>query len=822
MSKGGGYPSASMPAPATLTKNVKFGRFAHRGGISFTSSYSKQRWYTTPFAITLILGILISLLVGFGWYRAVRNQEKSSFYVQAGAAQNQIGVAFRSDMGYLEAERALVTTFPNITNRTFANWYSTTSIGPRSIGNVGFSYIVKVPNANLYSFANQLYNDPPHGIKIPFPSSYSVYPSGSRPTYCLMKLGYVAGKPLYSTEANFDYCDSSVKISPFPRVLTEAENEASFVVVPPIGQYSGEFFIVAPVYRGDVIPTSVTARQAQLTGWVLSAFSVSQILGYVAKTIPDTGIALYLHTSGQTLEVGHYHSVNPSPFSVSISATVDSTWTVDFTRNASIAPILEGVGITLLGLLLTAALVILIRMLAKTREKAYELVDERTGELKRLALHDPLTGLPNRALVIDRATQLLARTKREDIDVGVLFIDLDNFKDVNDTLGHQRGDQLLVAVASRLTAAIRPSDTVGRLGGDEFVVLLEDHSGEASPEEVAERILGILSRPFILDEKEQIMLSVRASIGVAIGYRDNADNLLRDADIALYQAKQSGKSRYKLFKPEMQQALKERMAHEMELRSALTNGEFFLEYQPVFDLKTLSVSGVEALVRWRHPQHGVLFPIDFIPFAEETGVVGEIGSYVLQLACRQAAAWANQGYPVPVSVNISGQQLDSGEIIQDVKAVLRSSKLDPSLLVLDLSEGILMRDADMMSKRLRDLKQLGVGIAIDDFGTGYSSLAYLRRLPIDTLKIDGSFIKEVAGSPEGHSLIRTLVQLGKTLGIDTLAEGIEDESQLTELQREQCDYGQGFLYSRPLTPDALKDLLDRNQSSIRHIWPVNG
>ncbi len=822
MSRGGGYSGADATSPILATKNIKFGRFARRGGITFTSSYSKQRWYTTPFAITLILCVIISFFIGFGWYRAARNQEKSSFYAQAAAAQDQIGVAFRSDIGYLEAERALITTFPNITNKIFANWYSTTSIGPRSIGNVGFSYIVRVPNSGLYNFASKLYQDPPYGIKVPPPSSYAVYPPGARSSYCLMKIGYVAAKPLYATEVNFDYCDPSLNGTPFPKAFATAEDRATFVVIPPVGKYTKEFFMIAPVYRGDVVPSTLSGRQSQLTGWVLSAFSVAKILSFVAKTIPNTGISLYLNTSGSTTKVGQYRSVNSGPFAINISLDVDSVWQVDFSRNSSFGPLIQGAGITLLGLILTAALVILIRMLAKTREKAYELVDERTGELKRMALHDPLTGLPNRALVIDRATQLLARTKREDMDVGVLFIDLDNFKDVNDTLGHQRGDQLLVAVASRLTAAVRPSDTVGRLGGDEFVVLLEDHSGEASPEEVADRILGILSRPFILDEKEQIMLSVRASIGIAIGYRENADNLLRDADIALYQAKQSGKSRYKLFKPEMQQALKERMAHEMELRTALTNGEFFLEYQPVFDLKTLSVSGVEALVRWRHPKHGVLFPIDFIPFAEETGVVGEIGTYVLQLACRQAAAWANQGYPIPISVNISGQQLDSGEIIQDVKAVLRSSKLDAGLLVLDLSEGILMRDADMMSRRLRELKQLGVGIAIDDFGTGYSSLAYLRRLPIDTLKIDGSFIKEVAGSPEGHALIRTLVQLGKTLGIDTLAEGIEDESQLTELQREQCDYGQGFLYSRPLTPDALKDLLDRNQNSVRHIWPVNG
>jgi len=786
------------------------------------SSYAKRQWYKTPFTITLLVGVIVSLLAGFGWYRSLRNQEKATFYDQASAAENQIGIAFRSDTTYLSAQRALMSTFPNITNKVFADWYRTSDIGPKSIGYVGFSYIVRVPNSDLYNFASQLYSDQPYGISVPNPANYQVYPNGLRPSYCLMKLGYLVGKSLYKTEATFDYCDPIGKASPFPAAFSSSENSASLKVIPPIAGYANEFFIVAPVYQSSTVPATVIGRQSGIRGWVLGGFSISKVLGYAAKTIPHAQISLYLHQNGTSVEVGQYNSA-PSGLSVmTISTGLDSIWTVEFSESTGLAALIQGIVVMLFGLILTAGLVILIRMLARTREKAYELVDERTGELKHMALHDPLTGLPNRALVIDRAAQMLARTKREDIDIGVLFVDLDNFKDVNDTLGHQRGDQLLIAVASRLQAAIRPSDTVGRLGGDEFVVLVEDHSSEASPEEVADRILGVLARPFVLDEKEQIMLSVRASIGVAVGYRDNAENLLRDADIALYQAKQSGKSRYKLFKPEMQQALRDRLSHEMELRSALTNGEFFLEYQPVFDLKTLAISGVEALVRWRHPVHGVLFPVDFIPFAEETGVVGEIGNYVLQLACRQAAAWAAEGYQIPVSVNIAGQQLDSGEIVQDIRAALRSTKLEPSLLVLDLSEGILMRDADMMCKRLRELKQLGIGIAIDDFGTGYSSLAYLRRLPIDTLKIDGSFIKEVAGSPEGHALIRTLVQLGKTLGIGTLAEGIEDESQLTELQREQCDHGQGFLYSRPLSLDALKNLFVDNQSIARRPWPVNG
>jgi predicted signal transduction protein with EAL and GGDEF domain len=344
------------------------------------------------------------------------------------------------------------------------------------------------------------------------------------------------------------------------------------------------------------------------------------------------------------------------------------------------------------------------------------------------------------------------------------------------------------------------------LGGDEFVVLVQGNSLDASPDIVAQRVLEVLSEPFRLSTMPDVPLSVHASIGVAVGARPDADELLRDADVALYQAKQAGKGRYVIFRPEMQVAVQERLALEMDLREAVAGGQLFVLYQPTFDLASLAMTGVEALVRWRHPRRGVISPDRFIPIAEDSGMIIPLGRFVLSESCRQAAAWSSSGRVVQLSVNVSGRQLERDDFPADVAGALADSGLDPSLLTLELTESVLMRDADATIQRLQALRDLGVKLAIDDFGTGYSSMAYLRRFPVDVLKIDRSFIGAMARSPEARSLIHTLVQLGKTLGLDTLAEGIEDNTQLEELQRQQCEYGQGFYYSRPVSASAVEAL----------------
>jgi diguanylate cyclase (GGDEF)-like protein/PAS domain S-box-containing protein len=439
---------------------------------------------------------------------------------------------------------------------------------------------------------------------------------------------------------------------------------------------------------------------------------------------------------------------------------------------------------------------------------------EAEDQLAHAALHDPLTGLPNRTLILDRADQMLVRSRREYRPVAALFIDLDNFKDINDSLGHDAGDKVLQAVAHRFVGILRASDTVGRLGGDEFVVLAEGASLGAGPEMVAERLHATLREPFRIEGYDLVSLTVTASIGIAGGQRNSASELLRDADIALYRAKALGKNRSALFQPEMQTAVLDRIELEADLRSALVGEEFFLLYQPVFDLDHMHVSGVEALVRWRHPSRGIVPPDHFIPMLEDSGLIVDVGRWVLVEACRQAAEWHRRGHGLSMSVNVSMRQLETHAFVDHIKGALATTSLDPRFLVIEITESTLMRDADATIRRLREIKDLGVHVAIDDFGTGYSSLAYLRQFPVDALKIDRSFIAAMADSPESGALIHTLVELGRTLGLETLAEGIEDNNQLHKLQEEHCDRGQGFLFSRPIEPEAIEAfLLEAAESS---------
>jgi diguanylate cyclase (GGDEF)-like protein len=434
----------------------------------------------------------------------------------------------------------------------------------------------------------------------------------------------------------------------------------------------------------------------------------------------------------------------------------------------------------------------------KERERTDLELERREEELAFLATHDPLTGLPNRTLIIDRAEQMLGRSTRNQTPVAALFIDLDNFKTINDTLGHKVGDELLQAVAARLDAAVRGADALGRLGGDEFVVLVEDVALAAGPELVAERLLQALKEPFKLGSDEQTTVTVSASIGVAAGERIAAGDLLRDADIAMYRAKRDGRNGFAVFESAMKDTVQNRMELEIELRDALANDEFLLAYQPTLDLSNMRPTGVEALVRWQNPSRGLVQPDAFIPLLEETGLIVDVGRWVLREACRQAAAWRRAGHSIDMAVNVSGRQLDTDQLIEDVEAALADSGLPPRALTIEITETTLMSNVAETARRLAAIKALGVRIAIDDFGTGYSSLAHLQKFPVDALKIDRSFISGLKHNKEGETLIHTLVQLGKALSIETFAEGIEDQQELSVLKDEHCDSGQGFLFSRPL------------------------
>jgi diguanylate cyclase (GGDEF)-like protein/PAS domain S-box-containing protein len=419
------------------------------------------------------------------------------------------------------------------------------------------------------------------------------------------------------------------------------------------------------------------------------------------------------------------------------------------------------------------------------------------------AFHDPLTSLANRALLTNRVEHALARVRRDARPPAVLFLDLDNFKTVNDSLGHAVGDQVLAEFARRLQSCVRATDTPARLGGDEFAVLLEDTTGLDAAREIAERVARSLREPFGLHAQE-VFLTV--SIGIALAGRDTAAELLRNADVAMYAAKQQGKDRVVVFEPSMHAALVARLELEADLRRAVERREFVLHYQPIVDVAHGRIAGAEALIRWRHPQRGLLYPGQFIEMAETSDLIVPIGGWALEEACRQARAWQSGGEPVHVSVNLSARQLQEPGLVGRVAAALQASGLPPSRLVLEITESLVMLETRTIVARLHDLKRLGVQLAIDDFGTGYSSLSYLQKLPVDILKIDKSFMDELTASP-GAALVLGIVELGKAMGMATVAEGIEAAEQVAALRSFGAHYAQGYYFARPVEPAVLEALL---------------
>lgn len=429
------------------------------------------------------------------------------------------------------------------------------------------------------------------------------------------------------------------------------------------------------------------------------------------------------------------------------------------------------------------------------------------------ALHDKLTGLANRALFSDRMAQAFARMKRHpDAVFAVLFLDFDRFKNINDSMGHMAGDELLVSIARRLENCLRPGDTVSRLGGDEFAILLEDVRDQNDATIVAERVQNAMTTPFTLLGQEVFS---SASIGIAIAHAgyENPDDLLRDADMAMYRAKSLGKARHEVFDSGMHTRAVALLQLETDLRWAIERQEFELNYQPIVSLVSGRITGFEALVRWRHPERGNVVPSEFVPVAEETGWIVPIGTWVIETACAQLAHWQEQlncDPPLTMSVNLSGKQFSQPHLIPHIREQLRKWNIAPKNLKLEITESAIMENAQAVTERLHTLKALGIKLALDDFGTGYSSLSYLHRFPLDTLKIDRSFVMRMQEGGENREIVRTIVALGLNLGMDVIAEGIEEVSQLNDLRELECNCGQGFFFSRPLSADGALELLKRS------------
>jgi diguanylate cyclase (GGDEF)-like protein/PAS domain S-box-containing protein len=438
-----------------------------------------------------------------------------------------------------------------------------------------------------------------------------------------------------------------------------------------------------------------------------------------------------------------------------------------------------------------------------TDRKAHE------QQLTRLAFRDPLTGLANRALLLDRLERALDSSGWSTRSVAIVFLDLDNFKVVNDSLGHEQGDGLLIEVATRLEGCLRPGDTAARLGGDEFTLLLEDAT-QADAVVVAERVVRSLSDPIQVAGRSVV---VSGSLGLALsspGGRDRPAALLRKADLAMYQAKAGGKARWAVFDPSMEARALERLELETDLRHALARGQFRLVYQPIVSLGDRRVVEAEALLRWQHPTRGLVSPAQFIPLAEETGLIESLGQWVLEQACQQVHVWQQTHLsepPLVMSINLSARQLQQPRLVELVDRIMRDAGVDPHTIKLEITESAIMQDPAAASRTLQGLRDLGVHLAIDDFGTGYSSLTYLKRFPVDTLKIDRAFVDGLGRDEHDTAIVRSVIELARALGLTVTAEGIETPLQQMCLERLRCDRGQGYLFARPLPAEDMADLL---------------
>ena len=432
------------------------------------------------------------------------------------------------------------------------------------------------------------------------------------------------------------------------------------------------------------------------------------------------------------------------------------------------------------------------------------------ADAANMARQDPLTGLPNRLLLRERLNEALSRMQREGEGCAVLLIDLDRFKPVNDTLGHPVGDALLEKVADRLRSTVRPTDTVARIGGDEFVVLQSAIRDPGDTQALVRRIVDLVGRTYMVDGH---LLTIGASVGVAFAPNDgtDADKLLKNADLALYRAKLDGRGTFRFFEPEMDARMQARRQLELDMRQALARREFRLHYQPQLNLENNRLTGCEALLRWQHPQRGIVSPLDFIPLAEEIGLIVPIGEWVMRQACRDAVSWPGT---YSVAVNVSPAQFKSERLVEMVMSALSTSGLPANRLEVEITEGVLLQENAKTLQTLHRLRELGVRVSMDDFGTGYSSLSYLRSFPFDKIKIDRSFVKDLDGKPEGDAIIRAIAGLGKSLGMTTIAEGVETPAQMQRIRDEGCTDVQGYLISKPVPASEIHALFAGDQTAI--------
>ena len=747
----------------------------------------------------LIAGSAGAIMAGTAVARSDADQARREFVAASEAIASTTQLALQHEDDLVVNASAFVVQSPDATNEDFTAWASAARVLDRYPELEGLGFARLVDKAALESFVAEVTADNETTA-----STFQVFPPGDRPFYCLARLSfYRSGRSL--APAGYDFCASD----PTQDALAARDSGTGAYLPLSLGVGTTWLAVQTPVYAGGVVPDDVETRRDTFLGWTGYVIDPTVVLDRALEGYSDIAVSF-------TYQFTTFQSGLVTDATITHAIELGNGWTIETTGVIDAGGVMDNwnaLGLTLVGIGLSLLLAVLVLVLATGRSRALALVNEKTDELRHQALHDALTGLPNRALIMDRIEQLLARCRRNGTTGATLFLDLDGFKNVNDTLGHDAGDRLLQSVAERLTATLRDADTIGRMGGDEFIILVDGGTLDVAPELVAERVLEVMRQPFVLEGAASPVV-VTASVGIAIADRSLPVDALRDADMALYEAKANGRNRFELFRPEMETIVRHRYELEFDLRAASEDDQFRLVYQPIYDLSDLTMVGVEALIRWEHPTLGEIQPDDFVPLLESSGQIVDVGRWVLLEACKQMVVWRDRGSNLIVSVNVSGRQLDHDVIVDHVREALDVSGLDPSCLTIEVTETALMRSVDNAVRRLIELKDLGVQIAIDDFGTGYSSLAYLQRLPVDCLKIDRTFTDALSRTPDAEAIVHTLVQLGKDLGLKTLAEGVETTGQIDHLRGQLVNEVQGFLLARPLDPDTLEaELLRPARSS---------
>lgn len=629
-------------------------------------------------------------------------------------------------------------------------------------------------------------------------------PAGARSYYCFAAVE-LARSPARHTRAGLDYCALT------PGLLSSRDSGRSIYAPASAGRSRG-LGVEAPVYIGNAPPSTFASRRGAFVGWLREVLLPGVVLQQALRGHPQYAVRLRYKTGSSNVV---FTSGTSQPSAKSSTFNLHNGWTVrTFGPSLATASVLsDGGALALLiaGGLLSALLGLLVFVLGTGRARAQA---PESRKLPHADLYDTLTGLPNRALTLDRAERMVARTGRQSgMLAGALFIDIDWFTQLNDKLGQAAGDQLLRIFAQRLVGVVRAEDTVGRFGEDEFVVLVESAARGVRLDSLARRMIEALHKPIELDDFGPRFFST-ASIGVAFGRYATPDDLLRDAQLALTAAKTAGKDRYTLFNANMRTVIESRAVLEDELNTALQEKQFFLLYQPIYDVSTRRVVGLEALIRWVHPKQGVLPPGDFLPLAEESGQIVPIGRWMLEEACNRAAAWNVTGHRVGISVKISANQLNRDGFVTDVRRALQQSGIEPSLLTLEIAETTVMRDLAATAERLMEIRQLGVRIAIDDFGgSGYARHSDLQRMPLDVLKVDRSSLAASEDEDYRSWLLEAILVFGRDLSLTVVATGIETDEQMATLQAMGCTMVQGSFTGKATPADAVEGLLDADLST---------